>query len=483
MRLIYPLIIAISLIANVCSAAELPPSFADLVEKLTPTVVNVSTTQKVKTGMSGNPMLDMQQNEIPPEFREFFEQFAKPQGEQQPQEREAYSLGSGFIIDENGYVVTNNHVIADAEEITVILSDDTKLKAKIIGRDAKTDLALLKVEAGKKLPFAAIGNSDASRVGDWVIAIGNPFGLGGTVTAGIISARARNINAGPFDDFIQTDAAINRGNSGGPMFNMKGEVIGINTAILSPSGGSIGIGFAVPSSMAKPILTQLKNGGHINRGWLGVSIQNVTDEIADSLGMKKAAGALVMGISKGSPADKAGILVGDIITKFDGKEVKEMRFLPRLVAETDIGKTTEIEVLRKGSVKTLKITLGKLQEQEEASNKGGEDNANADTEKSSVVLGMSLNDITPELRSRYKLAEDVPGVLISKIAPTSQAARRGVKAGDVIVGIGDIAIESSKDVAAAIAELRKSGRKFALLRIIRGKNTTLFTTIPLEEKK
>jgi len=480
MRLIYPLIIAISLVANVCSAAELPPSFADLVEKLTPTVVNISTTQKVKTGMSGNPMLDMQQNEIPPEFREFFEQFAMPQGEQQ--EREAYSLGSGFIIDENGYVVTNNHVIADAEEITVILSDDTKLKAKIIGRDAKTDLALLKVDADKKLPFAAIGNSDTSRVGDWVIAIGNPFGLGGSVTAGIISARARNINAGPFDDFIQTDAAINRGNSGGPMFNMKGEVIGINTAILSPSGGSIGIGFAVPSNLAKPILTQLKNGGHINRGWLGVSIQNVTDEIADSLGMKKAAGALVLGISKGSPADKAGILVGDIITKFDGKEVKEMRFLPRLVAETDIGKVAEIEVLRKGSVKTLKITLGKLQEQEEA-NKDGDDNTGGNSENSSIVLGMSLNDITPELRSRYRLADDVPGVLVSKIAPTSQAARRGVKAGDVIVGIGDTAVESSKDVAPAIAELRKSGRKFALLRIIRGKNTTLFTTIPLEEKK
>jgi len=469
-------------------AGEVPPSFADLVEKLTPAVVNISTTQKAKGAAPGIQMFEMPEGgDMPEEFRDFFDQLKKQKrGEgEKDAEREVYSLGSGFIIDENGYIATNNHVIADAEEITVILSDDTKLKAKIIGRDVKTDLALLKVDAGKKLPYVPLGDSEISRVGDWVIAIGNPFGLGGTVTAGIISARARNINAGPFDDFIQTDAAINRGNSGGPMFNMKGEVIGINTAIFSPSGGSIGIGFAVPMSLAKPVFAQLKATGHIDRGWLGVKIQPVTDEIADSVGLKKASGALVMEATKGSPAEKAGIITGDIITRFDGKEVKEMRNLPRLVADTKIGKTVAVEVWRKGGFKTVHVTLGELKEEEKA--EADENNGESGTApnvviKTEEVLGMSLTALTKDMREKYSLAAEVKGVVITKLKPGSEAAKRGLHAGDVISQAGDGSVNDPKDLKDAIASARNDGRKFILLHV-QHLQEAIFVPLPVEEKK
>ncbi|MEI7668849.1 MAG: Do family serine endopeptidase, partial [Pseudomonadota bacterium] len=390
-------------------AAEPPASFADLVEKLTPTVVNISTTQKIKGGIQGQQMFELPQGgEMPEEFRDFFEQFAKPNGKQA--EREVFSLGSGFVIDENGYIATNNHVIADADEITVIFSDDSKLKAKIVGRDVKTDLALLKVEAGKKLPAAVLGDSDNARVGDWVIAIGNPFGLGGTVTAGIVSARARNINSGPFDDFIQTDAAINRGNSVGPLFNSKGEVVGINTAIFSPTGGSIGIGFAVPMALAKPVFSQLKSSGKIERGWLGVKIQQVTEEIADSVGLKKNAGALVVSVAKGSPAEIAGILPQDIIILFDGKEIKEMRSLTRIVAETKNGKATSVEVWRKGVAKTLTIKVGELRDNEHAENEElGNEKPKSDLGKGKELLGLLLGNLIVEEREKYNLPPDAKG--------------------------------------------------------------------------
>ena len=473
-------------------AYEVPPSFADLVEKLSPAVVNISTTQKVKGGMPGFQMFEMPQGgengeEMPDDLHRFLEQFGKgrhkDKGGKEPM-HDVYSLGSGFIIDDEGYIATNNHVIADAEEVSVILTDDTKLKAKIIGRDVKTDLALLKVEAGHKLPFVTFGESAGSRVGDWVIAIGNPFGLGGTVTAGIISARARNINAGPFDDFIQTDAAINRGNSGGPMFNMKGEVIGINTAIFSPSGGSIGIGFAVPSAMAKPVLAQLKSHGRIERGWLGVKIQDVTEEIADSVGLKKATGALVMEITKDSPADKAGIKIGDVITHFDGKEVKAMRNLPRLVADAPIGKTASVELWRKGETKTLSVKLGELKEQDESLKaEGDEDEESGPTPaiKGKELLGMTLAAVTPEILEKYSLASGLKGVLVTKVKEDSEAGKRGLQAGDLITQVAETPVNEAKDVMDAVDTIRKAGRKFVLLRVTHNNQTT-FVTLPVEDK-
>lgn len=491
MKIIFRALAAILfIIATPSYAYEVPPSFADLVEKLSPAVVNISTTQKVKGGMPGGlQMFGLPEGgeggeEVPEEMRKFFEQFGKQKGGKEV-EHDVYSLGSGFIIDADGYIATNNHVIADAEEISVILSDDTKLKAKIIGRDIKTDLALLKVEAGHKLPFVPLGDSDGARVGDWVIAIGNPFGLGGTVTAGIISARARNINAGPFDDFIQTDAAINLGNSGGPMFNMKGEVIGINTAIFSPSRGSVGIGFAVPTSLAKPVLTQLKARGHIDRGWLGVKIQDVTDEIADSVGLKKAAGALVMEVTKDSPADKAGVKIGDIITRFDGKEIKEMRHLPRLVADTPIGKAVNVELWRKGQLKTVSITLGQLKENEAAENGetgADEDNGPTPAIKGKEVLGMTLTPLTPEIREKFAVNAASKGVLITKIKEESEAEKRGLQAGDLITQVGETPVEDAKGISDAAAAANAAGRKYILLRVTHGSDS-LFVTLPVEDKK
>src|SRR5512134_1778265 len=329
------LIALVVLLSNPAHARAVPDSFADLAARLLPSVVNVSTTQVVE----GNTGIEIPQ--LPPgsPFEEFFKEFMeRGQPRQQQQRRRATSLGSGFVYDNQGHIVTNNHVIQDADQVTVILHDETRLDAKVIGRDSKTDIAILKVEPNARLVPVQFGDSDMARVGDWVLAIGNPFGFGGSVTAGIISARGRDIQAGPYDDFLQTDASINRGNSGGPTFNLNGEVIGINTAIYSPSGGSIGIGFAIPSLSAQPVIQQLIQHGQVRRGWLGVRIQAVTEEIADALGLKDAAGALVAGVIPGGPAEKANIKDGDIILEFDGKPIGQMRRLPRLVADTEIGR-------------------------------------------------------------------------------------------------------------------------------------------------
>src|SRR5690348_5542144 len=345
------------------AAARGPENIADVAEQVIDAVVNVSTKQSVDMN---NRMPDLQPGSP---FEQFFEDFMKKRGQNgqgapaQPQPpRRVSSLGSGFIIDPAGYVVTNNHVIADADEVSVILNDGTTLKAEIVGRDTKTDLALLKVTTDHPLKAVKFGDSDKLRLGEWVIAIGNPFSLGGTVTAGIVSARNRDIQSGPYDNYIQTDAAINRGNSGGPLFNLNGKVIGVNTAIISPSGGSIGIGFAVPANSAIAVIDQLRQFGETRRGWLGVRIQQVTDDIAESLSIAPARGALVAGVDDKGPAKPAGIEPGDVVVSFDGHDIKEMHDLPRVVADTPVGKVVDVVVIRKGKQETHKVTVGRLQD-------------------------------------------------------------------------------------------------------------------------
>ena len=468
-----------------------PPAqgFADLAERLSPAVVNISTTQTVRQernpqqqqGPQGERRRGPEVPQFPPgsPFEEFFREFFDRQGRPDAPPRRTQSLGSGFVIDSSGYVVTNNHVIAEADEIKVILNDDTQLAAKVIGRDPKTDLAVLKVEPSKPLTAVKFGNSDQTRVGDWVVAIGNPFGLGGTVTAGIVSARARDINAGPYDDFIQTDASINRGNSGGPMFNLAGEVIGINTAIYSPSGGSVGIGFAIPANLAKPVIDQLRTVGKVRRGWLGVQIQSVTDEIAESLGLNKARGALVARVTENSPAAKGKIESGDVVLKFDGKDVTEMRRLPRYVAETPVDKTVKVEVHRKGKSMMLDVTIGELDESEQvaAAPRGGRGQTNSGPTVD--ALGMSLSAITPELRERYEVAEKTKGVLITKVSEGTPAAERGLRPGDVIVEIDQEEVTSPAQVAQKVKDARTAGKKKSILVMIERQGEQRFVGLSL----
>jgi len=450
-----------------------PDSFADLTAKLMPAVVNISTTQVVKGKKQNQPEFM-----VPPgsPFEEFFKEFLERNRPKNRGPRRATSLGSGFIIDANGLVVTNNHVIAEADEISVRLSDGSRLKAVLVGRDAKTDLALLKVEPKGKLPALKWGNSGDSRVGDWVLAIGNPFGLGGSVTAGIISARGRDINSGPYDDFFQTDAAINRGNSGGPLFNMKGEVIGINTAIYSPTGGSVGIGFAIPSTLANRVIKQLAEFGRTRRGWLGVRIQTVTEEIADGLGMEKAGGALVAGVGDDGPAGKAGIEQGDVILRFDGQEVDEMRALPRIVANTAIGKTEKVEVWRKGRLTTLEVTIAEMEESNTRLASVDED-SKPEPAKDVSLLGMRLSALTAEARETFKVAEESEGVLVLEVAGDSSAAKRGLQPGDLIVEVQQKPVTTPADVAKQIDQIRESNKvrktkkvKTVLLLVERARN-------------
>ena len=458
-----------------------PDAIAEVAESVIDAVVNISTSQTIDAKVGPMPQL-------PPgsPFEEFFDEFFKnrrgqgdnPNREHTP--RRVNSLGSGFIIDASGVVVTNNHVISDADEVNVILNDGTKLKAEIIGRDQKTDIALLRVKPDKPLKAVKFGDSEKLRLGEWVIAIGNPFSLGGSVTAGIVSARNRDINSGPYDNYIQTDAAINRGNSGGPLFNLDGEVIGVNTAIISPSGGSIGIGFAVPSKTAMPVIEQLRQYGETRRGWLGVRIQQVTDEIADSLGMKQARGALVAGIDEKGPAKPAGIEPGDVIVKFDGHEIKEMRDLPRVVADTPVGKDVQVTVIRKGKEDTKTVKLGRLEDGEKkaavAKNEG------APEEKSVVkkTLGLDLSNLTGDLRKRYKIKDSVKGVVITAVEDGSAAADKRLQAGDVIVEVAQEAVSSAADVQKKIDQLKKDGRKSALLLIANAEGEVRFVALSLQ---
>lgn len=460
--------------------AQGPVSVADLAENLADAVVNISTAQTVQ----GRRSVPMPQVPDGSPFQEFFEEFFNRQNRDNDQPRRVQSLGSGFVIDgTEGIIITNNHVIEGADEITANFNDGTKLKAEIIGTDEKTDLAVLKVEPETPLKAVDFGNSDAIRVGDWVMAIGNPFGLGGTVTVGIVSARNRDINSGPYDNFIQTDASINRGNSGGPLFDMDGNVIGINTAIISPSGGSIGIGFAIPAKTAMRVIGQLREFGETRRGWLGVRIQEVTDEIAESLAMDEAMGALVAGVTDDGPAAKAEIEPGDVIVKFDGKEVEAMRELPRMVAETAIGKEVEVTVLRKGKEVTINVILERLEESPatEASLKEEEQTQEAPS-ATSEVLGMMLAELDDELREKFSIEADVTGVVVTEVKPDSSAAEKRVTAGDVIKEVAQEPVETPAEVEAEIGKLKDDGRRSALLLLSNPTGDVRFVPVRIEDE-
>lgn len=442
---------------------DAPVSFADLADKLLPAVVNISTTQVVENEPGpqfrfppGSPFEDL--------FRDYLER-RRDQGENR--RRRATALGSGFIISADGYVVTNNHVIAEADEISVRLQDGSTLEAKVIGRDPKVDLALLKVEPTEELPFVSFGDSRVTRVGDWVLAIGNPFGLGGSVTAGIVSARGRNINQGPYDDFIQTDASINRGNSGGPMFNLDGEVVGINTAIFSPTGGSVGIGFAIPSSIAENVIDQLRKYGRTRRGWLGVHIQTVTDEIAESVGLDMARGAMVSNVAEDGPAEAAGIRQGDVILSFDGKPIESMRMLPRVVAETDIGKDVAVEVWRDGALSTLKVNIGELNEEQVAASetRPERETARRTAEADIDALGITVASINDRLRQRFNLADSAEGVVITDVAGDSHAAEKGVRPGDVILEVSHEPVTNAGEVLEKVETAAADDKRTVLLLI------------------
>ena len=454
-----------------------PASVADLAEGLLGAVVNISTSQNVAGG---------QPNVTPPQipegspFQDFFDDFFNDRGGGNQGPRRVNSLGSGFVVDaEEGIVITNNHVIADADEIEVNFSDGSKLKAELVGVDAKTDIAVLKVDPGvRNLTAVSFGDSDSIRIGDWVMAIGNPFGLGGTVTVGIVSARDRNINSGPYDDFIQTDAAINRGNSGGPLFNMDGEVIGINTAIISPSGGSIGIGFAIPSELAVGVIDQLREFGETRRGWLGVRIQPVTDDIAESLGMDRAVGALIAGIIKDGPVDDGTLQAGDVVISFDGKAINEMRDLPRIVADTAVGKEVDVVIMRKGEEHAVKVTLGRLEDSEAAALAGSSDETpDEGAVATASMLGMTIAELNDEVRAQFDISDEVNGVVVVEVDPNSAAADKGIVAGDVIAEIAQESVSSPQQAMDRIAALKGQGRKNALLMLSSRTGELRFETI------
>jgi serine protease Do len=485
LALLAPACVAV-LVAAGSSFARGPESVADVAEGLQDSVVNVSTTQTVKD--SGAESSEEGEGGAPPgpgagpkgsPFEQFFDDFFDEQQKGGP--HKVSSLGSGFVIDPSGIIVTNNHVIEGADEIIINFTDGKKLKVvKVLGHDPKTDLALLKVDPKEPLKAATFGDSAKMRVGDWVMAIGNPFGLGGSVTVGIISATKRDINAGPYDDFIQTDAAINRGNSGGPLFNMDGQVIGVNTAIISPTGGSIGIGFAVPSNTAIQVIDQLKQYGETRRGWLGVRVQNVTGEIAESLGLKEPEGALVSSVTPDSPASTAGIQPSDVILKFDGQAVATMRNLPRAVAATPIGKSVTVDLLRKGEPLTLTVTVGRLPEdaEEEDAEAAAEPPAEATPEEESL-LGLSIAPLTDELREQYGIGKSIEGVVVTDVDPASPAAQKDVKPGDVIVEVTQSKVHDPKEVMDRVSAIKKSGRKSVLLLLSDAKGGLRFVAVPV----
>jgi serine protease Do len=482
---------AISVAAAAPAAARGPDGIADVAEKVIDAVVNISTSQTVEA-KGGGAM-----PQLPPgsPFEEFFDDFFKNRrgpgggkngekggdksGEFQP--RKTNSLGSGFIVDSSGIVVTNNHVIADADEINVILNDGTKIKAELVGVDKKTDLAVLKFKPLKPLTAVKFGDSDKLRLGEWVIAIGNPFSLGGSVTAGIVSARNRDISQGPYDNYIQTDAAINRGNSGGPLFNLDGEVVGVNTLIISPTGGSIGLGFAVPSKTVAAVVDQLQKFGELRRGWLGVRIQQVTDEIADSLNIKPARGALVAGVDEKGPAKPAGIEPGDVVVKFDGKDVRDPKDLSRIVADTAVGKEVDVIVIRKGNEETRKVTLGRLEDNDKVQQ------ANAKTKDEPAekpvtqkALGLDLATLSKDLRTKYRIKESVKGVVITGVDGTSDAADKRLSAGDVIVEVAQEAVSNAADIKKRVDQIKKDGKKSILLLVSNGEGELRFVALNVQ---
>jgi serine protease Do len=465
MRFVLAISALLALAIAPAAARPAPDSFADLASKLLPGVVNIATSQTLKAP----PRAALPS--VPPgsPLEDLFKNFLGPDG-QKP--RHVTSLGSGFIIDPQGFIVTNNHVIEDSEQITVTLYDGSSLPAKIVGRDTKTDLALLKVTPKKPLPATHFGDSDKARIGDWVMAIGDPFGLGSTVTAGIVSARNRDINAGPYDDFIQTDAPINRGNSGGPLFDMDGNVIGINSAIFSPSGGSVGIGFAIPANLAKDVVTQLKQFGVARRGWIGVRIQQVTDEIAQGMGLPGTHGALVADVTGGGPAQKAGLRNGDVVIGFDGKPIADSRQLPRVVAATPIGKTVNIDVLRKNKKESFRIVIAKLDEGP-PDKPGKKLPPPAPKPKSRLSqLGLTVVALDENARAKYKLAENIQGVVVSAVDSASPAADKNFRPGDVIVEVQNQPVKSPADAEARVDADAKAGKKVELMLVNRNGDLT-----------
>ncbi len=476
-------VLALALIAGLAgapaplAAQTRPTNLADLVAQVAEAVVNISATQTIED-KSADAAPDLPKGTP---FDDMFEQFFKNHGLNSPaRPHKSSSLGSGFVVDASGIVITNNHVVGDANDIMVIFTDGRKLKAKVIGKDPKVDVAVLKVEGDKPFKTVKFGDSDKVRVGDGVMAVGNPFGLGETVTAGILSARNRNIESGPYDDFLQTDAAINKGNSGGPLFNMDGEVVGINTAILSPSGGSIGIGFATPSDTVVPVIAQLQKFGETRRGWLGVRIQPVDDSIAESLGLGDAHGALVAGVDPNGPAKPAGIEAGDVIVNFEGRPIKESRDLPRMVAGMAVGAKAEVTVLRKGKEIKVDVTLGRLEDGEKQMAKAEEEDSDTPkTSQSAKALGLTLSQLGDDARKTFKLKDSVKGVLVTGVEANSPAADKGLRPGDVIEEVNQQSVDKPADVSAAIDGLKKQGKKSALLLVGNGAGDVRFVALGL----
>ncbi len=463
------LVLAVALVQSVSAQAR-PESFADLAEKFSPAVVNITTSTVVagRTGPQG----------IVPEgspFEDFFREFQDRQGNGD-RPRRTSALGSGFVISEDGYVVTNNHVIDGADEILIEFYSGEELPAKVVGTDKNTDLALLKVESDVPLSFVSFGDSDTARVGDWVIAMGNPLGQGFSVSAGIVSARNRALS-GSYDDFIQTDAAINRGNSGGPLFNMDGEVVGVNTAILSPNGGSIGIGFSMASNVVKKVVGQLQEFGETRRGWLGVRIQNVSEDMVEALdGLETAAGAMVTDVPEG-PARESGMLAGDVILSFDGVDVADVRGLVRQVGNTEVGKTVRVVVLRDGKTQTLKVTLGR---REEAEAVPASQPAQSAEPKEKEVLGLTVMPLMDEMREELGVDQDTAGLVVVNVDEASVAYEKGLRAGDVLTEASQQKLLSIADLEARIDEAREAGRKSLLLLVRRG-GEPRFVALSLEE--
>jgi serine protease Do len=464
------------------------PNVADLAEKLLPSVVEISVESRANGADSVTQ--DSSPNDSP--FKDFFDEFLKRRNQQgqkdQPKDnngdqgnngdapnngdggpdgngRTVNSLGSGFVIDSTGLIVTNNHVVDGEVKIQVHMQDGTILKGELVGHDAKTDIAVIRVKSDKPLPAVSFTDSDKVRVGEWALAIGNPFGLGGSVSLGIISARNRDINAGPYDDYFQTDAAINKGNSGGPLFNMSGEVIGVNTAIFSPTGGSVGIGFSVPANTVKSVVAQLVKYGETRRGWLGVKIQTVTSDLAETMGLDKSKGALVADVTSGSPSEKAGLKTGDVIVGFDGRNIADSKELPRVVAETDVGKEVDVKIVRDGKEQDIKVTLGRLED-------GEKQLASVDAKKSvqpdapakmTSVLGMSLGTLDDAARAKFKIDDKVKGVVVADVTAGGAAVDKGVEAGDVVLEAAGKPVDTPADVAAAADQATKDGKSSLLL--------------------
>lgn len=462
--------------------AQALPSFADLVEKLQPSVVNISTTHKPQEDSSNEEMLGIESTN--PRIKDYFN----------PQNPQQLSLGSGFIIDGDGYIITNNHVIDQAEEITVTLADNRQLTARLVGRDGKTDIALIKVEASEKLPAVKLGDSDKIRVGDWVLAIGNPFGLGGSVTAGIVSAKSRDIEAGPYDNFIQTDASINQGSSGGPMFNLDGEVIGINTAIFSTNGGSMGIGFAVPVNLTHFVIEQLKSKGKVERGWIGIKIQPNSGDIAHSLSQQAQRGVIVSSVSKGSSAKAAGIEAGDIILSFDGQPIDDTKNFSRMVAETEVSKTINLEIWRDKQIRKISLPVMLMPEEPSLYKEAKEENRDTAPLVETVperqnapdglidALEISVADLTPEILNKYSLSNDARGVVVTGVVPGSDAELKGLSVGRLITQIDKKAIFDINDVKTYVNDAKIENNRPVLL-LVNDNNVPHYVAVKLKSNE